>query len=203
MTRSAAGSDQTVSEREQLLASINSNLQGTCIYRTILHRDGRLECVYVSPNVEALIGIPAVEFLADASRVYATVHPEDLPSFQKTLAEAVAKGGSADFTVRMRKVSGGELWARFRSQLTEVRPDGAHVRDGLVTDITSLKAVDAELWSVRQRLQLALDASFTCIWDDDLAANRIVIDPVWATAGLSASGNGHHLASIDCGCPSG
>ena len=47
------GSRSTV-ERAQLLASINANLAGTCVYRTVLHRDGRLECLYVSPTVHAL-----------------------------------------------------------------------------------------------------------------------------------------------------
>jgi hypothetical protein len=38
-----------MNEREQRLASINPNLRGTCVYRTILHRDGQIECVYISP----------------------------------------------------------------------------------------------------------------------------------------------------------
>lgn len=167
-------------EREPLLASINANLAGSCVYRTVLHQDGRLECLYVSPNVEALIGVPAAEFMADASRVFAVVHPDDRESFRKNLAEAVAKGGPADFTARVCREDGREVWAQFRSQLSEVRPDGAHVRDGVVVDISSVKAADAELRAVRQRLELALTAASTCIWDDDLAANRIVIDPIWS-----------------------
>ncbi len=169
-----------MSEREQLLASINANLRGTCVYRTIVRRNGRIDCVYVSPNVEELIGVPAVDFLADSSRFFTVLHPEDVPGFQKSLAEAMAGGGTVDATVRVRHKHGREVWAHFRSQLTEVLPDGAQVRDGVVMDITSIKVAQAELQAVRQRLELALDASRTCIWDDDLAANHIVIDPMWA-----------------------
>lgn len=172
------GSRSTV-ERAQLLASINANLAGTCVYRTVLHRDGRLECLYVSPTVEALIGVSADEFMADASRVFAVIHPDDRAMFRSRLAEASAHGGTMEIDARVRRSDGRDVWAQFRSRLTEVRPDGAQVRDGVVVDITSVKAADAELRAVRQRLEMALSAARTCIWDDDLAANRIVIDPIW------------------------
>jgi PAS domain S-box-containing protein len=173
------GSRPTV-ERAQLLALINANLPGTCVYRTVLHRDGRFECLYVSPNVEALIGASADEFMTDASRVFARIHPDDREMFRRSLVEAVARGGAMELTARVRRTDGREVWAQFRSRLTEVRADGAQVRDGVVVDITSVKAADAELRAVRQRLEMALGAASTCIWDDDLATNRIVLDPLWS-----------------------
>lgn len=167
-------------ERERMLESINANLGGTCVYRTIHTPEGRRECVYVSPNVEALTGLSVEQVLADAERVFALIHPEDLPSFQKTMREAWAEEAAASVAVRMRPVGGGEIYALFQSRLAERRADGTQVRDGVVFDLTAVRHTETELRAVRQRLELALRASRTCIWEDDLAANRIRLDSMWA-----------------------
>ena len=167
-------------EREQMLSSIIANLTGTCVFRMIYAPDGRMTCTFVSPNVGELIGLPAERFLADATSVFSLIHPDDLPLFRQRHTLAVRTGETASIATRLRPTWGGEMFVEFRSQLTERRPDGAQVRDGLVVDLTSVKVAEAELRGVRQRLELALRASRTCIWEDDLPANHLTLDPTWA-----------------------
>ncbi len=172
--------DRAVHEREQVMSSINANLEGTCVYRMVYHRDGRMECTYVSPNVESLIGLPASRFLSDAAAVFSLVHPDDLPGFRQAVAQALATGAPASIPVRLRHPNGGELWMQFRSHLCERRADGAQVRDGVVSDITAIKSAESEIRAVRQRLELALSASRTSIWENYVTANRIMLDATWA-----------------------
>ena len=37
---------------EQTLAVLNANLPRFCVYRTDYYSDGRIDCDYVSPNLE-------------------------------------------------------------------------------------------------------------------------------------------------------
>ena len=37
---------------EQTLAALNANLPWFCVYRTVYYPDGRMDCDYVSPNLE-------------------------------------------------------------------------------------------------------------------------------------------------------
>ncbi|WP_414661464.1 PAS domain-containing protein [Horticoccus sp. 23ND18S-11] len=172
-------SDQEIRDRAELLSSINSNLSGTCVYRMVYHVDGRMECPYISPNIEELIGIPADAFRANPPQIFDFIHPADLPGFQQTIRDALASGKIASMTTRIRNAHGGYIWTHFSSRLLERRPDGAQVRDGIAVDVTHLKAVEAELRTVRQRLELALRASNACTWDAEIAANRVTLDPMW------------------------
>ena len=165
---------------EQVLAFINSNLPGTCVYRTICHRDGRIECTYVSPTIEALIGVPAGQFQEDATCAYVFVHPDDRPAFRESLNEAIKTASAVEITVRVKHPSGQQKWAQFRSQVAELRGDGTQIRDGVVVDVTAIKIAENELRTVRERLELALRASRTCIWENHIEANQVTLDARWA-----------------------
>jgi PAS domain S-box-containing protein len=163
-----------------MLAFIDLNIPGTCAYRTIYHRDGRIECAYVSPSIEALIGVSAAQFQDNAAHAFIFVHPDDLLAFRENQTRAIEAASAAEITVRVRLPSGRENWAQFRSQVAEVLGDGAQVRDGVVVDVTAAKIAENELRSVRERLELALRASRTCIWENHVEANQVTLDARWA-----------------------
>ncbi len=172
--------ERELSEREQLLSSINTNLSGVSIYRIVDLPDGRVECAYVSPNVVELVGLPAECIVADAMQFFALILPEDLPEFREHRARLSATGETADVTVRIRTVRGDVRWLQFRSRLVERRADGGQVRDGVVSDLTAVKVAEQELRGVRQRLERALRASRTCTWENDVAAGITILDGGWA-----------------------
>jgi|CXWL01.1.fsa_nt_gi PAS domain S-box-containing protein len=135
-------------EREALLSSINDNLTGTCVYRMLYGADGGMTCLYVSPNVEHLIGVPAGEFQADPACIFGLVHEADRAGFRAAYAAALRTGDAGDAVVRVHSINGEERWMQFRSRLVERRADGGQVCDGVVVDITALKEV--EIISQRQ-----------------------------------------------------
>lgn len=145
----AAGSgraEAALRERETLLASINANLEGTCVFRIEHGPDGSMQCLYVSPTIEAMIGVPAERFRADGAAVFGLIHPEDLDGFRRALAAALAAEASLVHTVRIRPAGGGgERWVEFRSHLTARRADGVQIRDGVAVDLTALRTAELQL----------------------------------------------------------
>lgn len=130
-------------ESEALLSSINASLPGSCVYRMLHRPDGRIDCVYISPTVEAIIGVPPAKIIADAAVVFDLLHPDDLPGFRRTLAGVLVSGATLDITIRAQHLGGEERWLQFRSRLVERRADGTQVRDGVVVDVTAIKATGA------------------------------------------------------------
>jgi PAS domain S-box-containing protein len=167
-------------ERERLLSSINANLAGTCVYRMVYGADGSMVCTYVSPNLQAMTGLAVEQMLEDARCIFRIVHPEDMPAFRTAIAEALRTGHDAATTARVVHPQRGTRWALFRSVCIERRADGGQVRDGVVVDITADRAAAEELRLVRQRLELALRASRTCIWEIDMVTNRVALDATWS-----------------------
>jgi len=164
---------------EQRPAFINANLPGTWVDRTICQRDGRIECADLSPTIEALIGGSAAQFQEDASRAFTFVHPDDRLAFRENETRAIESASAAEITVRVRHPGGQEKWAQFRSQVAEVLGDGAHVRDGVVVDVTLEKSAE-NVRSVSERRDLALRASRTCIWENYVEAYQVTLDARWA-----------------------
>ncbi|MSU68525.1 MAG: hypothetical protein EXS40_08120 [Opitutaceae bacterium] len=123
-----------------MLAALDTNLPGFCVYRRVYYPDGRMGCDYVSPNLEQVVGSSAEQFLENACCLFERIHPDDLPALRKTFADVLASGGPVLIAVRLRLPQNGEFFGQFRSQLAERRSDGAHVRDGVVVEITAVTA---------------------------------------------------------------
>ncbi len=145
--------ERELREREQLLSSINANLAGTCVYRMVYPPDGRMLCTYVSPNVEDLIGVPTAELLKDPAKVFGLMQADDLAEFRRELGAVLRTGDNAAIAVRMRSAAGAVKWFQFRSRLVERRADGTQVRDGVVVDITAVKAAEQELREFNANLE--------------------------------------------------
>ncbi len=130
-------------ESEALLTSINASLTGTCVYRMLYSPTGAMTCLYVSPNVETLVGVPATKFLAEPATLFGLIHEADRGVFQAAFAAMLRTGADKDVVVRLRPVTDAVRWMQVRSHLVERRPDGSQVRVGVVVDVTAIKAAEA------------------------------------------------------------
>jgi PAS domain S-box-containing protein len=171
--------EHALREREQMLSSINANLEGTCIYRLIYHPDGRLECAYASPNLEGLLGVSVGRVLEEVPTSFSFVDSDDDVRLRRAAAEAYRTGLPVSLAVRVEHTDGSTRWVEFRSHLVERRPDGSQVHDGIAVDISQVRKAKHDLEAVHQRLALAMRASRTCTWDNDVGANRISLDSAW------------------------
>jgi PAS domain S-box-containing protein len=169
--------EATLRDREGLLSSINDNLESTIIYRAEHLPSGEIRCNYVSPGTLAFVGVAAEEFLRHPGRVFALIHPDDLPAFRAELARVLRTGEVSDIIVRLQRASDGALrWMHFRSRLSERRPDGIQVRDGIVSDVTALKETEARLHHLNVHLEERVQAR-----SGELAASERLLSEIIET----------------------
>lgn len=75
---------------------------------------------------------------------------------------------------------GRRYWLEIDAQPV-IGPDGQITNYVAVeTDITERRQAEAEIASYRERLELALGAANTCTWDNDLVADRLILDSRWS-----------------------
>lgn len=101
--------------------------------------------LFVSPSVEALLGLEAGS-LEESERKWASlIAPEDVQLYADSM-NAHRRQGNSSFTLemRMRHAKGGFRWIKLRASCM-TNPQGKAVRCiGLVSDVTSRKAQDAQ-----------------------------------------------------------
>ncbi len=90
--------------------------------------------VYVSPQSEAILGVPVADWLEHPDGVFARIHPDDRVLLQMKLAEQARGlgGGPAEF--RFTRPDGGQI--RLRDVSGVVMEDGRHLHS-LLVDITA------------------------------------------------------------------
>jgi PAS domain S-box-containing protein len=117
-----------------------------------------LDCVYVSPNVERVFGLPAADG-TDRALLRRRIHPEDLPHFESVARQVAARREQAQLDARLECGDGVHRWVSF-VLLPEV--DGA---GGVATLLVNLRDVDdrhraqQEVKERQTALQAVLDAS--------------------------------------------
>jgi diguanylate cyclase (GGDEF)-like protein/PAS domain S-box-containing protein len=113
------------------------------VYRAEHGRDGAW--LFVSPQIEQLLGYTPAEWMQDPTLWYERIHPDDrdrvIAEEQRCAREGVPSG--VDYRLRAR--SGDFVWVRdIAGPPTETGDQPACV-EGLLTDITHLKAAEERL----------------------------------------------------------
>jgi len=103
---------------------------------------------YVSPQVEAILGYTAEEWLGIAERWAQLIHPDDLPTV--AAAEDASKSGrpfQAEF--RIKRKDGREVW--LNDTAIVVQGSNTHpVMEGIIVDITERKQLETQLQQSRK-----------------------------------------------------
>ena len=129
------------------IQTMSDNLHNSSLYQFV--RDSRtrqMRLSYVSASWEAVTGIAAEVALADVTKVFSEVPPEDFPVFLQSIEESARTMTVYKFEIRL-----GERWmhlvARPRQEETVI------VWDGIITDITERKETETELVQYREKLE--------------------------------------------------
>jgi diguanylate cyclase (GGDEF)-like protein/PAS domain S-box-containing protein len=114
------------------------------------------EPVYVSPQVETLIGIPRDEWMAGFAGWEQRVHPDDQESVARYV-ETLRTGDPYSANYRMTGVDGRTRW--FRDDAMAVRDDAGepYFIQGVIFDVTAQKEAEAALMVSEKRFREMLE----------------------------------------------
>ncbi len=152
----AVAHQEKLRQSEAMLRAVGDNLPDSVVYRFTRDTAGNAKFLYVSAGVARLAGVTVEEVMANPSAVYARVLPEYLPML--LAAEEAATRDVTDLTVEVpiRRKDGELRWMRLRSS-SERQSDGAIIRNGVGTDITAEKQLEAKLLEAAQRDSFRLE----------------------------------------------
>src|SRR3954453_22813539 len=165
-TRSRAA-DLPFSEEggEQMLASYRSLIESIpgIVYTAELGAAGRW--LYVSPQVEAILGWPAEEWCNDASMWFSRLHPDDRDSALADEYKSRTSGDQLTSEYRLVARDGSVIWFQDRASIVYDDDGDAAYFHGVMLDITERKQAEADLSESRARLAKAQEIAGMGNWD--------------------------------------
>ncbi len=134
--------------------------------------EGRLQ--WVNPSVERILGLSVAKCMAMKNFPLPLIHPEDRPSAEFQLRQALRGGSGAGYALRLTRNDGRTFWA-----LVNWQPiyDGAGRYQGIrasIHDIDQLKAVEASLKDAITDLRLAENLQMRYLEDSEQERARLV-----------------------------
>lgn len=122
-------------ESEARLQRITSNMPGM-VYQLCLHADGSFSFPYVSDTCQEMFGRSAHDLQNDAQALISMIHPDDMDSFQRSIAESAATLAPWRWEGRFIAADGALRWARGAAR--PQRTATADIMwDGLLMDVTA------------------------------------------------------------------
>ncbi len=136
---------------EERLRLLGDNLPDSMVYQFAQEPDGSHHFLYVSAGIERLNGVKAEDVLKDADVLESQLLLEELPAYLEAVRISARDLSVFEREIRMRLPDGQLRWMHLRSRPSRL-PNGRVIWDGVQTDITERKQVEAE----RDRLRVAL-----------------------------------------------
>jgi diguanylate cyclase (GGDEF)-like protein/PAS domain S-box-containing protein len=130
-------------QAEQRLQTLAANTPGI-IYQYVLHADGSVAMLYVSPGCHHIWEVEAQDIMRDVSVLWEMVHPEDLPAMQGSVLASAETLEHWNWEWRIITPSGRLRWLQ-ASAKPQRQGNGDVVWDGLILDVSDRKFVEAAL----------------------------------------------------------
>lgn len=145
--------------------------------------------LYVSPQVESLLGYTADEWRADPELWMRLIHPDDLERVLEEEERSKLTGEPLLSEYRMIARDGRVVWIRDEAEVVRSEGDGPDLLRGLMHDITERKHAEEQLHEAEARYRSLVETipAVTYIDSVDDRSTTIYISPqVEATFGYSA-----------------
>ncbi|WP_052351910.1 sensor histidine kinase [Deinococcus pimensis] len=151
--RRLAAARDTLEDREAQLRALTDNLPRAVTYQAERLPGGRTRFLYVSSNVERLLGVTPQEALADPARLYDLILPEYVPIVLEAEERAVRTRTPFEVEVPFRRLDGEVRWMFLASQRRELS-GGRDVWNGVQLDVTERRTAQAELERLNATLEV-------------------------------------------------
>jgi diguanylate cyclase (GGDEF)-like protein/PAS domain S-box-containing protein len=128
---------------DQWLENVVSNVPGA-IYRCVLRSDWEMQ--FISDEIEAITGYPAVDFIANRVRTYESViHPDDRAMVEHEVFASVGRNEPFVIEYRVLRADGEVRWVHEKGRGVFDENGELSLLDGAVFDISDRKRMEAEL----------------------------------------------------------
>ena len=145
--RAAEGSFRTLVERVPAVSYVWDGA----------NEPGQAPASYISPQVEALLGYSAQDWIAHPERWGELIDPDDLGPVLAAWAEAVSAGRSFTAEYRIRHADGHEVWIRDEANPVGRGSGDRPVYQGVMFDVTERRRAEARLREAEERWRLLLE----------------------------------------------
>src|SRR6516225_1243237 len=108
--------------------------------------------LYVSPQIETLLGFSQKEWLEDPVLWYTQLHPDDRERWHEEFARTVATGGAFRSVYRFRARDGQVVWVHGEAKIVHDDDGRPLFLQGMAFDITAIKQAEEELKALNQTL---------------------------------------------------
>jgi PAS domain S-box-containing protein len=119
--------------------------------------DQRPSTIYISPNIEQLLGFPAQRFLDDHGLWIRSMHPDDRERIQGLRDEVWSTGARYRSEYRMFRQDGEEVWLRDSSVLVLSEEGQRLAWQGVIEDITSERRAEQEIRASEARYRALVE----------------------------------------------
>jgi two-component sensor histidine kinase len=152
-----------LAQSEEMLSDIANNLPGL-ILRYIIYPDGTDQIQFLSDGCIDVWEVSKEEALADVSKVWAKIHPDDLITFSKSIDKSAADLSTWKAEWRFVMDDGRVKWISGIGQPRKLA-DGSTLWHTIQLDITDKKNVEIALENTLQQLNLSIVAGKIGVWE--------------------------------------
>ena len=140
--------EQELNTEKNKLQSIGDNLPAGSLFQFVKDtRTKQMRLSYVSNSWEAVTGVAVGDSLADITKVFSLMPPEEFPIVLKKIEESATN--FTDFSI---EISLGDRWVKIISRPRK-ETSTLIVWDGIIINITESKKIEEELAQYREKLE--------------------------------------------------
>ncbi len=154
-----------IAKQQAMLDNVGSTLPGMLLCY-VLKPDGTDELVYLNKGVRDIYGITPEEAMKDINRIWSKVYPEDMPAFQKSIADSAAQLSTWQYTWRVKLGENTTKWLLGRGT-PQKQEDGSVLWNTLILDITPRKKLEEALQQQNYLLKGIIESTQNAIFSVD------------------------------------
>jgi PAS domain S-box-containing protein len=151
---------------------------------------GTAPALYISPQIEQMLGVPAESWIDDPMAWSTHAHPDDEARVTAAWSDATDSGTPFSAEYRLRTTAGEWRWVRDEANPVGQGPGGGHLYQGVIVDITERHDAEEAARMAEQRWRLLLEhlplvAYQISVGDDDTVIDRWVASGVERLFGIT------------------